>query len=341
MAVPQPTRAPQRTQPPQVQKPEQAPSSGESVATTSEKFVRAVERQFAAQLGDALRWSDYQKTLAQHLFVRVDQQLKALEAKRTGDGAPLAWENVNMPKLALDAVHRVNLGLDALIPNHIHPVPYWNKRISKYDLDLRIGYVGEDYCRRELAVVKPVEVVYQLVHETDTFVPYLRDRNNTIETYEFTVNKPFDRGAVVGGFGYIRYADESLNRLVIVTQRDFKKAEAAAKSGDFWGENKFREEMQFKTVVHRVAAKLPLDPMKVNAASWAAVQDAETDAELESDMDRNANGPVIDITPEHMDDDPAGEYPAGQQAEAERAAAAGASDGTIFGAGSAASADPY
>ncbi len=331
----QPTRAPQRQQGPQGQtKPEQAPA-GESIATTSEKFVRAVERQFAAQLGDALRWSDYQKTLAQHLFVRVDQQLKALDAKRTGDGAPLTWENVNMPKLALDAVHRVNLGLDALIPNHIHPVPYWNKRVSKYDLDLRIGYVGEDYCRRELAVVKPVEVVYQLVHDSDTFVPYLRDRNNKVETYEFTVNKPFDRGQVVGGFGYIRYADEMLNRLVIVTQRDFRKAEAAAKSGDFWGENKFREEMQFKTVVHRVAAKLPLDPTKVNAASWAAVQDAETDAELESDMSANANGEVIDTTAERVEETPAEDQPAAQQA------AAGATDGTIFGGASAATADPY
>src|SRR5690625_2971825 len=135
------------------------PEETTDLSTYSTRFVSEVERQFVAEMGSELAFTDYQRTLAQHLFLKVDAQLKELEAKRSGDGTPITWANVNMQKLALDAVHRVSLGLDALIPNHIHPIPYFNKRLTKYDLDLRIGYAGKLFARQELAVEKPVEVI--------------------------------------------------------------------------------------------------------------------------------------------------------------------------------------
>jgi len=276
----------------------------------SAKFVAAVERQFAAEMGSALAFTDYEKTLAQHLFLKVDVALKTLEAKRLDQNAtqkaPFAWPNVNMTKLALDGVHRVNLGLDALIPNHISPIPYWNKRLEKYDLDLRVGYVGQDFCRRNLAVETPVDVIYELVFSTDKFRPIMRSLTNKVEGYEFEITTPFQRGDVIGGFGYIMYANPEQNRLVLVTERDFKRAEAAAGSADFWGANKSRQEMQFKTIVHRVTAKIPLDPRKVNAASYAYVEAQETEGAAERDADANANGKVIDITPESVTEEPTG-----------------------------------
>lgn len=271
-----------------------------ALAVVSAQFVADVERQFTAELGDVRRFTDYEKTLAQHLFLKVDAQLATLEAKRLdkgGNGAPIIWANVNFPKLAIDAVHRVNLGLDALIPNHISPIPYWNKRIGKYDIDLRIGYVGKDYCRRKLAVEEPVDVIYELVYSTDTFKPYLRSRTNEIESYDFEINKPFERGEVVGGFGYIKYEDPAKNRLVIVTKRDFEKAEAASGSQEFWGDKKWRIEMMFKTLVHRVADKIPLDPGKVNSRSYAYVEAQEAEGDYEQTVDAEANGRMINVTP--------------------------------------------
>lgn len=299
---------------------EQQPQGAQSTAvteTTSARFVAAVERQFAAEVGDSLAWTDFQKTLAQHLYLKCDAQFAALEVKRrNNDAPPITWKNIDMQKLALDAVHRVSLGLDALVPNHIHPIPYLNSRTGKYDVDLRVGYVGKDYCRRKLAVEEPLDVIYQLVHETDEFTPYLRSRSNEIEGYEFKITKPFDRGEVVGGFGYIIYRDPKQNRLIIVTQRDFKRAEAAAKSGDFWGKDKSREEMQFKTIVHRVTDKLPLDPRKVNAKSYAYVEAQEASEDIEREADEQANGRIIDIEAKpagpEPDPTPAAAEPAGE-----------------------------
>ena len=155
-------------------------------ATVSTRFTDMVMREFAGSIG-VIKFSDYQKKLTQHLFVKIDAQLKDLEAKRLKDGkrvAPYEWANINMEKLAIDAVHRIELGLDALIPNHISPIPYWNGKKSKYDLDLRVGYEGKDYYRRKKAVEEPVQIIYELVYSNDDFAVIKQDRDNKI-SYNF------------------------------------------------------------------------------------------------------------------------------------------------------------
>ncbi|MCM1566066.1 MAG: recombinase RecT [Dehalobacter sp.] len=275
-----------------------------ALETVSAKFVSQIERQFVAEMGSALAFTEYEKTLAQHMYVKIDATLKALEDKRgqKQDVVPYKWENVNLPKLALDAVHRIGLGLDALIPNHIHPIPYLNGKTKKYDLDLRIGYVGKDYCRRKLAVEEPLEVLYHLVHDTDIFKPHMKSLKNEVESFEFEIANPFNRGKVVGGFGYIMYEDPKKNKLIMVTERDFKKAEGGARTKDFWSEDKWREEMMYKTIVHRVSEKLSLDPKKVNAKSYAYVEAQENDERAQQEVDQNANKTTIDVKGEILDE---------------------------------------
>lgn len=282
---------------------------GQQLQTVSERFVSQVQAQFVAEMGSALAFTDYERTLAQHMYIKVDAQLKSLEIKRINaggkpeDAKAITWQHVNLSELALDTVHRIGLGLDALIPNHIAPIPYWNTRLGKYGLDLRIGYVGKDYCRREMAVEKPVEVIYQLVHETDEFEPLMKDDGHEIESYVFKIKNPFSRGKVIGGFGYIRYTDPKQNMLVIVDQRKFAKAKASAKTMDFWGENKSEEEMQYKTVVHRTTEKIPLDPRKVNAQHYAYIEAQESEADIDREIETNANGKIIDVVGQIVDED--------------------------------------
>ncbi len=79
------------------------------------------------------------------------------------------------------------MGLDALIPNHIHPVPYFNKREGKYDLDLRVGFVGKAYYRRAVAVDDLVDIICELVYSTDEFKPMTKSFSNEIESYELNI----------------------------------------------------------------------------------------------------------------------------------------------------------
>jgi len=270
-----------------------APETKEAI---SARFVAKVEQQFKAELGTSIQWSDLQRALAQHLFIRIDNQLQVLDAKRGRDAQPITWANVNMPKLAVDAVHRVSLELDALIPNTINPTPRWNTALQKYDLDLGIGYMGMDYSRRKFAVDPPKEVTYMLVYETDEFMPHPKDMLNKIESYTLKRTNPFNPGKVVGGFGYISFDDPAKNRLIIVTDRDFQRARNAAPTKTVWDANEV--EMKYKTVVHRTTAKIALDPAKVNAVTFARMQlEAldSIDAEFEDEATAQANGQIITL----------------------------------------------
>lgn len=281
-----------------------------TTATAAQNFTKRIEKQFEGELGQGVQWSPVQQRLAQHLFIKIDGQLRALETKRAAsqrkaNDPPITWANVNMHKLTLDAVHRVNLGLDALIANHIHVIPYLNSRTKQYDIDLQIGYTGLDHCHRTFAAVTPIDITYQLVYEGDRFAI---DRSAGWEQPVYEPVDYFKPGPVVGGYGYIQYEDTRKNRVIVVPYREFEKAMKGrgmknlddpdgARTGsgvEFWGgiqtewkngklvegdfDEKFFNEMCYKTVVKRVVAKIPLDPEKVNASSWNAVEESHRDA---------------------------------------------------------------
>jgi recombination protein RecT len=163
-------------------------------------------------------------------------------------------------------------------------------------MDLRVGYTGKDYYRQENARDKPASIRYELVYDTDDFKPIKKSFGVEADSYEFVINKPFDRGEIIGGFGYIDFGpgNETKNTLIIVTKKDFNKSKNHAASKDFW--DKHPTEMMFKTLVHRVTEKLPLDPRSVNAASYAHVEHQETSAEVSAyrEIEENANGELID-----------------------------------------------
>lgn len=282
-----------------------------SQGTVSERFTAIIIKEFSGTVGK-LEMTSYQKRLAQHLFIKIDLSLKELEKKREekGEGLPISWANINMNKLAIDAVHRIELGLDALIPNHISPIPYFNKRLGKYDLDLRIGYSGKDYYRRQMAMDPPKDIVYELVHKNDIFKPIKASFKNPLESYEFEIPKPFDRGEIVGGFAYVTYDDSKKNKLIIVTEKEFAKSEAKAQTKTFWQDHP--EQMRFKTIVNRATNKLQIDPEKVNASfNFVEEQEDIDDAAIvQAQIESKANkGDMIDMGTGEIISEPKAEAP--------------------------------
>lgn len=275
-----------------------------AVKTSSERFMKNIQAQFAAEAGSPVAFSDYEKSLAQHLFLKLDSVLQELEAKRIKDGkdnqTPYTWHNVNMRKLSLDAVHTVKLGLDALIANHVHPIPYFNGKEKKYDLDLRVGYVGKAYYRMQAAVEKPKDIIFELVYSSDHFKPIKKSISNKVESYEFEIQNPFDRGEIIGGFGYIVYEDETKNKLVTVSEKDFLKSRDAAQSKKFWDGHP--TEMRHKTLVHRVTEHLQIDPRKVNA-SYLYMEGKDEEEAMRREVNENANKEILDVDFEEVPDE--------------------------------------
>lgn len=276
-----------------------APADEKSI---SERFCSMVMQQFQAAFGNGMKFTPYQKELAQHLYLRIDHALQEAETKRIKNGekkSPYTWENINLPKLAIDAVHRINLGLDGLIDNHISPVAYWNSRAGKYNLNLQIGYVGKDYYRRKMAIDPPVDVIYELIYSKDEFTPIKKDVDHEIETYKLKINNPWDRGEVVGGFGYIIYSDPKKNKLIPVSEKDFQKSESCAPSKEFWKTNPIP--MRYKTIVHRTTDKIPPDPEKINK-SYMIVEQDDIEETILGQIEDNANKKPIDIKPDPESD---------------------------------------
>jgi len=268
--------------------------------TVSERFVSMVERQWKAEIGQAVQMDDYKRTLAQHLFLHADRVLKELNQKRKTSHKELCWQNVNMNKTALDAVHRVNLGIDALQPNHVNVIPYYDSKLEQYNLDLRLGYEGKHYVHKTLALEPPEQIIYQLVHETDLFTPLMKNENREVESYEFEIKNPFNRGEIVGGFGYIVHKEKTKNKLVLVSREEIDKARKQAKTDDFW--NREFEKMAYKTVVYRTLKHVPLDPRKVNYSSYAVVESQDQDMQVIEEKQREANKTHIDFGSDDIQD---------------------------------------
>lgn len=280
------------------------PEKTEQTRSHSARFAAMITNEYKGALSAAVEMTPLRGKLAQHLFVKIDMALKEAEAKRNpaSNKVPYSWAKINMQKAALSAVHRIELGLDGLIPNHIWPIAYYNNRAGVYDLDLRIGYAGKDYYYRKMALYPILDIIYELVHANDKFTVIKKSINEGVESYTFEIPKPFDRGPVVGGFGYIMYQNSSLNRLVIVDQASFTKSQDAAKNNNFW--TKHPDEMKYKTIVHRTVKSIVLDPEKINEsfgqveADEIASQDRDTKGQAQAEVDENANSEFIDITPD-------------------------------------------
>ena len=245
----------------------------------AERFQRKVEQEFSGSIGQQVKLSEYQRGLASNMFIKIDETMNELEKKRQKGGKKsgypsITWSNVDMRKLAIDAMHRVRLGLDALEKNHIHPIPYFNSKKGVYDIDLRIGYAGKRYYKIATSYDDVKDIRVELIHENDTFEIYKKDAEHEKDTYKHEINNPLDRGDVVGGYAYIVYSDESKNKIIVLNEGDFKKYRSKAMSSDFW--DNWPHEMRLKTLVHRACDLITSDPRKIND-SYHYVEQQETD----------------------------------------------------------------
>lgn len=293
----------------------------------SARFTEMVIKQFNGNIAGGLKITDYQRQLIQGYFIGIDRALKLAEDARIrknennkdhkyDNSLPINWNTINLTNLALDIVSYARMGLDMMQPNHLFAIPYKNNKAQNYDVTLMPGYNGIKYVAEKYAIDKPSSVSIELVRSTDSFKPLKKSRGNDVEGYEFEINNAFDRGEVVGGFGYIEYPDPLKNKLVIMTMKDIQKRKPEYASAEFWGGKKkswqngkqvevetdgWFEEMCMKTLVREIysAKHMPRDPKKIDDAyqhmklAEARIAQMTVDAEIMA----NANQMPIDVTP--------------------------------------------
>lgn len=299
---------------------EVAMSQGSEVAKAEQPmmFYEYAVKEYSKQtVSDGI--SDYQARLLQGYQVGISRALAIAEDSRVNKNAsntdhkydnnvPVTWQNVNMNQLATDIINFSKMGLDMMQPNMLNAIPMKNKKTQKYDVVFIKGYGGIQFISEKYAIEKPVNVTCELVYSTDAFKPIKKSYGNDVESYEFEITNPFNRGEIIGGFGYIEYQDPRKNKLVIMTLHDMDKRKPQYASAEFWGGTKtvtkngkketvevegWKDEMYMKTLKREVYSpkNIPIDPAKIDD-SYQFIKSAEmryVELENQAAIEENAN----------------------------------------------------
>ena len=284
----------------------------------SVRFMNMVVKEFSSGVGE-VALTNFQKRLAQNYFIATDQALAKAEQKRQAktknkDSLPVVWANVNMQRLALDVVAAARVGLDPAQKNHISMVPYKNNATCKYDIGFIDGYRGIEMKAWKYGLNMPDSVTVELVYSTDHFKPIKKDSKNRVESYEFDIPNPFDRGELIGGFYYHAYNENpTKNKLVIFTLFDILKRKPEHASVEFWGGEKpvwddgkkagtekvegWFDKMCLKTVFRAAYNDITIDSQKIDDdyLRLKQMEDSFSDLEVQAKIDAGANGEYIDV----------------------------------------------
>ena len=259
--------------------------------SASERFTNLVIKEYN-QTGK-YEPTEHEKQLIRNYFIAIDQTLAKAEAERLrknesnsdpryNNDLPYDWNHLNLPQLAQDLAHYARVGLDMKQDNTLFPIPYKDNKAQKYTMTLMEGYNGIKLQAVKYALEPFDSVTVEVVYENDHFRPIKKDSRSPIESYEFEIVNPFDRGKPIGVFGYIEYADPAKNRLVVFSEKDVMKRKPKYASPEFWGGEKtvyekgrgtktvvlegWLPEMFEKTMKREIygSKRIPRDPDKVD-----------------------------------------------------------------------------
>jgi recombination protein RecT len=293
----------------------------------SVRFTKAVISRYGNAVGE-VNLTDYEKQLVQRYFIKFDATLKTTERDRAAKNAwtkgeqndlPAVWQNVDLDQLAEDVVFYARMGLDPMMKNFLNIIPFRAKKAEKYTATFIEGYEGKKYVAFEMALDRPIAIICDVVYKNDVFKPHFKKPldPNSFDSYEYDAPQPFDRGELVGGFGYVQYADPRKNQLLFMSKKEIDKRKPRYASVEFWGGDKdvwkdgkkdgkehidgWYDEMAYKTMIRATCDLVTLDPKKVNA-NYAAIESRREEYSLQAASDQvtteiaeNANGPMLAI----------------------------------------------
>lgn len=297
--------------------------------TMAQRFTNKVIAEFQSSVGSDIALTRFQHRLAQNYCIVADmvlkkteeKRLKKLQMKKTNpklyvDIVPCTWANINMEELAISVVAAARTGWDPTQDNHVSLIPFKQNAVAKYGITFMPGYRGRQLKAVKYGLDVPDSVVVELVYSLDKFKSYKKDRNNKIETYEFEIVNDFDRGEIIGGFYYhIFLENPEKNKLVVLTLKDIEKRKPQHAAAEFWGGDKdvwkdgkvvgketvegWFDKMCYKTIFIAAYKDITIDSQKIDD-DYLKLKQVENDfseAEVAQAIAENANGNVIDITP--------------------------------------------
>lgn len=259
------------------------------IQSASARFTNAIAENFEQSFGGKVVFSEKERQLGRNLFSHITQslntqELRRLESSSGNNIAPYNWGNIDMEDLSIAAYSIIRLGVDAMTDDHVYIIPYFNRVKGKYIVNLRLGYKGK--MNYKIRFSKPAIQKYkiELIYSTDKFSV---TKEGDYETYSLEITNPFNRGKIIGGFGYLLSDIDS--RVVLMSLEDMDKRKKKAKGGTFW--NEWTEEMYYKTLVHYVSNQIRVDPDKIQEYR-AEIEYVENDTKETIDITSEVNASI-------------------------------------------------
>lgn len=254
--------------------------------SASERFTQAVVKEFEGSVGK-MDLTSYQQKLINNYFIKLDQSLALAETKRMKtpedkrESLSYTWENININALAMQVVPLASVGLDPLQPNHVNLIPYKNGHTNKFDITPIIGYRGTALKAIKYGLDSLEDVIVEVVYSNDIYKEIKKDANNKQDSYIFEVVSPFDRGEIIGGFYYHKYANSKSNLIKSFNLKQIEKRKPKYASAEFWGGEKdvwqggkkvgkeqvegWFDEMVYKTIYKAAYNNVIIDSQKIDA----------------------------------------------------------------------------
>lgn len=259
--------------------------------SVAERFTNAVVKSFR-DIAKGIEVTPKQMGLISNYYIKLNETFRDPKIN-------IKWNQIRLPELATTLAHMAKLNLDMQL-GHLSFIPFKHGDTGTYDLVPVISKSGYWYIVKNYGLYPPDSYVIELVYSTDKFTVTKKDSTHECDSYTFEITNPFDRGEIIGGFGYLEYEDKTKNKILVMSEKEILKYRRAKYSQEFWsGEN--MKKMYEKTIAKQLFKRIPLDPDKVNDVQVAFNQvDADelnfSKEETKSTIDEKiGSGDFIDI----------------------------------------------
>lgn len=267
--------------------------------TMAQRFTNAVVKSYGDVARD-IEVTPKQMQLISNYYIKLDEMIKNPDTKIQ------SWGQVRLPELATTLAHMARLNLDMSL-GHLSFIPFKHKDTNSFDLVAIISKDGYWNIAKNYGINPPKSYTIELVYSSDKFSVFKKDATHEYDSYVFEVTNPFNRGNIIGGFGYIEYDDKTNNKIIMMSEQEILKYKPQYAKDAFWtGEN--RKKMYEKTIAKQLFKRIPLDPDKVNSVqdSFKRIETEEinyTAMDAKNEIDENmCSGDVVDIDFEEIKD---------------------------------------
>lgn len=180
-----------------------------------------------------------------------------LACEKTIKDKGITWDQVSKDGLPSKLLYYAQLNLNPA-SNELYILPYKNG--DKYVLNFEESYLGKKKKVKKFSADKLIDSIAFVVREDDLYEPNVNLLGG--DTLEFKP-KPFNNGNIIGAVCYLKYENESKNRIVEMSLEELNQVKEASKAkmggklSPAW--QKWEAEMYKKAVLKRALKDIEVE----------------------------------------------------------------------------------